>query len=419
MKNKHLNYFLIFFLLQGLIFSNHLGYLRTIDVSFCMDECSQFYLESEDGQFITNVTTPIHYMTGYDDVLEFHLNRFISVVGDEEVWCVECGALMVESIDISSDCEMPVSCFEDPCEVAPECQLNTPVNCISNYCGGCYADFYNLEGNLVDCYNQEIDECYDLGELDFGMCDMYMGVAIVNESCQYVSGCGWIIDGVDYNDAFFQNMEDCEESCFNLYFCEDIEYDYDQLFYSEITSCEYNNDCISIWGDCDVGLGGCHYSVNPDLYNENLANDLVTLWLDNDCAGGVCDCLSLPNSVCTDGNCELAYCYDENPEGCFSSGCPEGYQCINDPNNCTPSSCFCDESNFYGNWSCTEDCGGGTCVPFLNGDVNYDGILNVADIIIIVNMILFISEPDMIADVNQDSNIDIIDIVLIVDYILN
>ncbi|XP_077869222.1 BMP-binding endothelial regulator protein-like isoform X2 [Saccoglossus kowalevskii] len=42
-----------------------------------------------------------------------------------------------------------VACFVDPCSVT-ECPLFPNAQCISNYCGGCYADFY-VDGKLVDC----------------------------------------------------------------------------------------------------------------------------------------------------------------------------------------------------------------------------------------------------------------------------
>ena len=248
MKNKFLYHFPIFLIMQSFIYSEYLGYLRTVDASFCMDSCSMYYLESEDGQFITNVTTPVMHTTGYDSDFELYLNRFISVAGEDEVWCVECGALMVESISISSECEMPVNCFVDPCSVAPPCESNATVECVANYCGGCYADFYDFEGDLVDCYNQEIDECYDLGGFDFGMCDMYMGVALVNGTCEDVSGCGWVIDGIDYNDAFFDSISECEDSCVNEpYLCEDIEYDYDQLHSGIYVECAFDIDCTAVW----------------------------------------------------------------------------------------------------------------------------------------------------------------------------
>ena len=55
----------------------------------------------------------------------------------------------------------------------------------------------------------------------------------------------------------------------------------------------------------------------------------------------------------------------------------------------------------------------------LLGDSNYDGMLNVSDIIIIVNMILNIIPYDFIADMNNDGSIDIIDIVSIISVILS
>jgi hypothetical protein len=56
----------------------------------------------------------------------------------------------------------------------------------------------------------------------------------------------------------------------------------------------------------------------------------------------------------------------------------------------------------------------------LLGDSNYDGVLNVLDIVLVVNMILGISEPDMFSsDVNQDGAINVLDIVGIVNIILD
>ena len=165
-------------------------------------------------------------------------------------------------------------------------------------------------------------------------------------------------------------------------------------------------------------MGGCHYAVNNEAYPFYQINALVNDWDIYDCAGGVCDCMGLPNTVCNNGSCELAYCYDENPVGCFSSGCPDGYECL-DNIDCTPSSCFCDDSAWYGNWYCTEDCGGGTCVEIFGGDVNNDGLLNVGDIVIIVNMILGNADTNYLADVNNDGAVDIVDVVMIVNEILN
>ena len=52
------------------------------------------------------------------------------------------------------------------------------------------------------------------------------------------------------------------------------------------------------------------------------------------------------------------------------------------------------------------------------GDANYDGQLNVLDVVIIVNMILGTQDYDLISDLNQDGGINIQDIVLLINLIL-
>ena len=41
---------------MGFLFSDiYLGYLREIEMSFCMDQCSEYMLENESGEYIFNV----------------------------------------------------------------------------------------------------------------------------------------------------------------------------------------------------------------------------------------------------------------------------------------------------------------------------------------------------------------------------
>ena len=54
----------------------------------------------------------------------------------------------------------------------------------------------------------------------------------------------------------------------------------------------------------------------------------------------------------------------------------------------------------------------------LLGDSNYDGQLNVLDVVILVNMVLDIQEPDFIGDINGDGGLNIQDIVLLINIIL-
>ena len=132
----------------------------------------------------------------------------------------------------------------------------------------------------------------------------------------------------------------------------------------------------------------------------------------------VCDCASIPYADCIDSLCTSAYCMNENPAGCFDTGCPEGYECLVSPNDCVPSFCDCD--GFYGEWYCTEDCGGGSCVATSSapGDVNGDGQLNVVDIVLAVDLILN-SQYDSAGDMNDDNMLNVVDIVTMVNAILN
>jgi hypothetical protein len=56
-------------------------------------------------------------------------------------------------------------------------------------------------------------ECLDLAGVDFGACDMAMGIALVDGACIFVSGCGWLVNGIDYTPNFFQDFASCEVAC--------------------------------------------------------------------------------------------------------------------------------------------------------------------------------------------------------------
>jgi hypothetical protein len=67
-------------------------------------------------------------------------------------------------------------------------------------------------------------------------------------------------------------------------------------------------------------------------------------------------------------------------------------------------------------------------IPDLYGDVNFDGILNITDIIIMVNFILYPDLEDeywtptleefITADINQDGTLNILDVIQVVQEIL-
>jgi hypothetical protein len=83
------------------------------------------------------------------------------------------------------------------------------------------------------------------------------------------------------------------------------------------------------------------------------------------CMPSQCWCDGLTGTWACTADCVPGLCVDPkdpggcdtpNPAGCFSTGCPGSMQCVLE--GCTASSCSCEA----GVWSCTEDCGGGTCV---------------------------------------------------------
>ena len=53
------------------------------------------------------------------------------------------------------------------------------------------------------------------------------------------------------------------------------------------------------------------------------------------------------------------------------------------------------------------------------GDLNYDNIINVLDVIILVNMAIDVAEDDLNGDMNGDGGINILDVVILVGIILN
>jgi len=46
---KFIRYILIILLITNGLFANSFGYLKEVEASFCMDICSEYMLEDEDG----------------------------------------------------------------------------------------------------------------------------------------------------------------------------------------------------------------------------------------------------------------------------------------------------------------------------------------------------------------------------------
>ena len=179
--------------------STNIGYLRQTEVSFCMDDCGMYHLESENGEFLYNVSNQNNIPN-----FEYFLDRFVEIEGDT-VQCVECSAVNINSIFLSNECEQPVSCFVEPCTVS-NCTSSDNAECYDNYCGGCYADYF-YEDELFICENP--GSMNDLTNVNFGECEMVLGYGWRNNHCSLISGCGFIIDDVNYSDFIYSSLFDC------------------------------------------------------------------------------------------------------------------------------------------------------------------------------------------------------------------
>lgn len=175
----------------------------------------------------------------------------------------ECEACLEpnDCIDLDQIDETMI-CFEI---YAPVCGCDSVT-----YQNECYAFYYGGVTTWTEGECQNFSEpCDDLGDIDFGLCDMYLGVAVVNGECQDVSGCGYEVEGIDYTPSFYDTLEECEE-CLDPEECINP----DQIdstmvcitIYEPVCGCDdvtYDNDCyafyyggVTSWteGECTTGL---------------------------------------------------------------------------------------------------------------------------------------------------------------------
>ena len=54
------------------------------------------------------------------------------------------------------------------------------------------------------------DPCSDLSNVDFGDCDMALGYGVINGQCAFISGCNFVVGDIDYTPAIYENLDSCE-----------------------------------------------------------------------------------------------------------------------------------------------------------------------------------------------------------------
>jgi len=65
-----------------------------------------------------------------------------------------------------------------------------------------------------ECTGNENVTCLDLAGLDFGACEMILGVALINGECVTISGCGTTAqNGQDYGAFIYATEAECIAAC--------------------------------------------------------------------------------------------------------------------------------------------------------------------------------------------------------------
>ena len=402
--------------------------------------------------------------------------------------------LFISSISWTQDCCEEAEIALDNCggfgcyipQCTEECMWE-PMQCwgSTGYCWCVDENGVEIEGTsipswqgLPDC-EEHIEECFDFSGIDFGPCAMVLGVGLMNEQCSYVSGCSWIIDDIDYSDLFFDNIEECQETCGNISSTvtdidgnvyETIQIGNQMWMAENLKVTHYNNgDSITYitseehWGSMDEG----QYAIyNDEPTNANIYGNLYN-WPVTDDARGVCpvgwhvpsddefseliDFLggeSVAGGKMKEAGLDHWDYYSEeisleatNESG--FTGLPAGHRNTN-----TGDCIYMGTYGFF--WSSTEtssdlawrrylihySSGVGRdtfgkpngfsirCVSdnYILGDINFDGNINVLDVVLLVSFILGESVDEfeyIAADINEDNSLNVLDVVMIIEIILN
>ena len=137
-----------------------------------------------------------------------------------------------------------------------------------------------------------------------------------------------------------------------------------------------------------------------DDYNEfNCSNDDSCEWIE-DIDWGSCEDLDPIWNVaffCDDPSTNLDNCYTYT---CYGGGYGQWSTCCGGDPYIISDNSYCED------------------IPYELGDVNQDGIINIQDVVLVINLILN-GEFNLAVDMNLDDNVDVLDVIQLVNIILN
>ena len=148
-----------------------------------------------------------------------------------------------------------------------------------------------------------VDPCMDLEDVDFGFCDMAMGIGIVGGECVYISGCGWQVNGIDYTPAFHTSFKSCE-ACLQQSDCVNLEG-------MDFGECLAVLGIANIGGECTFLIGCTTYYAGVDysfaIYNSMEECNSACIENSEGCTYSVALNFS-PNATIDDGSCLFPEC---------------------------------------------------------------------------------------------------------------